>query len=104
MRIGVCYSTCSLEGCQVSQNIELKSTVHLPRTEFPMKADLPKREPTILDWWDRMNAYGAIRRARDGRKPYVLHDGPPYANGNIHLGQSLNKILKDFVVKSRSMM
>jgi isoleucyl-tRNA synthetase len=93
-----------LEGCQVSQNIELKSTVHLPKTDFPMKADLPKREPTILDWWDRVDAYGAIRRAREGRKPYVLHDGPPYANGNIHLGQSLNKILKDFVVKSRSMM
>jgi isoleucyl-tRNA synthetase len=69
-----------------------------------MKADLPKREPTILDWWDKVNAYAAIRAARVGRPPYVLHDGPPYANGNIHLGQSLNKILKDFVVKSRSMM
>jgi isoleucyl-tRNA synthetase len=88
----------------VSQNIELKSTVHLPKTDFPMKADLPKREPTILDWWDRVDAYGRIREARRGRPSYVLHDGPPYANGNIHLGQSLNKILKDFVVKSRSMM
>jgi isoleucyl-tRNA synthetase len=88
----------------VSQNIELKSTVHLPKTEFPMKADLPKREPTILEWWDRIDAYGKIREARKGRPVYVLHDGPPYANANIHLGQSLNKILKDFVVKSRSMM
>ena len=88
----------------MSQNIELKSTIHLPKTDFPMKADLPKREPTILDWWDRVDAYGLIRAARRGRTPYVLHDGPPYANGNIHLGQSLNKILKDFVVKSRSMM
>jgi isoleucyl-tRNA synthetase len=88
----------------VPQNIELKSTVHLPKTEFPMKADLPKREPTILDWWDRIDAYGLIRAARKGRPPYVLHDGPPYANASIHLGQSLNKILKDFVVKSRSMM
>ncbi len=88
----------------MSQNIELKSTVHLPKTDFPMKADLPKREPTILDWWDRIDAYGRIRAARRGRPPYILHDGPPYANGNIHLGQSLNKILKDFVVKSRSMM
>ncbi|HEX4823273.1 MAG TPA: isoleucine--tRNA ligase [Candidatus Polarisedimenticolaceae bacterium] len=92
------------EGCQVSQNIELKSTVHLPRTDFPMKADLPKREPTILDWWDRIDAYGKIRAARAGRAPYVLHDGPPYANASIHLGQALNKILKDFVVKSRSML
>jgi isoleucyl-tRNA synthetase len=88
----------------VSQNIELKSTLHLPKTDFPMKADLPKREPTILDWWDRVATYGAIRAARRGRPAYVLHDGPPYANASIHLGQALNKILKDFVVKSRSMM
>ena len=88
----------------MSQNIELKSTVHLPRTDFPMKADLPRREPTILDWWDKVDAYGAIRAARRGRPAYVLHDGPPYANNSIHLGQGLNKILKDFVVKSRSMM
>ncbi len=88
----------------MSQNIELKSTVHLPKTDFPMKADLPRREPTILEFWDRIDAYGAIRAARSGRPTYVLHDGPPYANANIHLGQALNKILKDFVVKSRSMM
>jgi len=88
----------------VSQNIELKSTVHLPVTDFPMKADLPKREPTILEWWDRIDAYGLIRAARRGRTPFILHDGPPYANASIHLGQSLNKILKDFIVKSRSMM
>ena len=88
----------------MSQNIELKSTLHLPKTDFPMKADLPKREPTILDWWDRVRTYGAIRAARSGGPVYVLHDGPPYANASIHLGQALNKILKDFVVKSRSMM
>jgi isoleucyl-tRNA synthetase len=88
----------------VSQNIELKSTVHLPKTDFPMKADLPKREPTILDWWDRIDAYGLIRNARRGRPTYVMHDGPPYANNSIHLGQGLNKILKDFVVKAHSMM
>jgi isoleucyl-tRNA synthetase len=69
-----------------------------------MKADLPRREPTILEWWDRIDAYGSIRAARAGRPSYVLHDGPPYANANIHLGQALNKILKDFVVKSRSML
>jgi isoleucyl-tRNA synthetase len=88
----------------VSQNIELKTTVHLPTTDFPMKADLPKREPTILDWWDRIDVYGLIRTARQGRRTYVMHDGPPYANNSIHLGQGLNKILKDFVVKAHSMM
>src|SRR5215831_12746865 len=100
----LCYSTRSPEDSQVSKNVELKSTIHLPRTEFPMKADLPRREPVILDWWDAIGAYGKVRAARTGRPAFVLHDGPPYANGNIHLGQSLNKILKDFVVKSRSMM
>ena len=69
-----------------------------------MKADLPRREPQILDWWDSVNAYRRIIEARRDRPTYVLHDGPPYANGSIHLGQALNKILKDFVVKSRSMM
>jgi isoleucyl-tRNA synthetase len=69
-----------------------------------MKANLPNREPDIQSWWETSDAYGAVRRAREGASPYVLHDGPPYANGHIHLGQSLNKILKDIVVKSRSMM
>lgn len=88
----------------MSREKELKSTVHLPQTEFPMKADLPRREPGILDWWERIDAYRRVREARTGLPVYVLHDGPPYANGNIHLGQALNKLLKDFVVKSRSMM
>ncbi len=87
----------------MSKNVELKSTVALPRTEFPMKANLPKKEPEILEWWDRTDAYRRVSDARLGSKTFVLHDGPPYANGNIHLGQALNKILKDFVVKSRSM-
>jgi isoleucyl-tRNA synthetase len=69
-----------------------------------MKANLPRREPEILDWWDEIDAYGRITEARSGKPTYVLHDGPPYANASIHLGQALNKILKDFVVKSRSMM
>jgi isoleucyl-tRNA synthetase len=88
----------------VSKNIELKSTINLPRTSFSMKANLPRREPEILDWWDGIDLYGQIRETREGLPTYVLHDGPPYANGHIHLGQALNKILKDFVVKSRSMM
>src|SRR5262245_55778222 len=69
-----------------------------------MKADLPRREPKLLEAWDRFDVYAAIRAARKGRPRFTLHDGPPYANGHIHLGQSLNKILKDVVVKSRTMM
>ncbi len=84
--------------------LDLKDTLNLPRTDFPMKADLPRREPDLLERWDRMDVYAAVRRARAGRPRFVLHDGPPYANGHIHLGQSLNKILKDIVVKSRTMM
>jgi isoleucyl-tRNA synthetase len=83
---------------------DYKNTLNLPRTDFPMKADLPRREPQILEQWDRRDVYAALRRARSGRPRFVLHDGPPYANGHIHLGQALNKILKDIVVKSRSMM
>jgi isoleucyl-tRNA synthetase len=83
---------------------DIKSTVNLPRTAFPMKADLPRREPRMLEAWDRFGVYAAIRKARAGRPRFVLHDGPPYANGHIHLGQTLNKILKDVVVKSRTML
>jgi isoleucyl-tRNA synthetase len=80
-----------------------KETLNLPRTTFPMKANLPATEPERLARWEAMDLYGAIRRAREGRPRFVLHDGPPYANGQIHLGHALNKILKDFVAKSRSM-
>ncbi|MQA28911.1 MAG: isoleucine--tRNA ligase [Luteitalea sp.] len=82
---------------------EWKETVNLPRTEFPMKASLPASEPQTLARWAAMNLYGRIRDARKGAPKFVLHDGPPYANGNIHMGTALNKILKDLVVKSRSM-
>jgi len=83
---------------------EIKATINLPRTDFSMKANLPQREPGQLDRWESMDLYGRIREARRGRPLFVLHDGPPYANGRIHLGQSLNKIIKDLIVKSRSMM
>ncbi len=82
---------------------EWKDTVNLPRTGFPMKANLPASEPVGLARWAAMGLYGQIRQSRHGRPKFVLHDGPPYANGNIHMGTALNKILKDFVVKSRSM-
>ncbi|MBI4168921.1 MAG: isoleucine--tRNA ligase [Acidobacteria bacterium] len=84
--------------------LDFKDTLNLPRTDFPMKGDLPRREPLLLGAWDRLDVYETIRRARRGRPRFTLHDGPPYANGHIHLGQALNKILKDIVVKSRTMM
>jgi isoleucyl-tRNA synthetase len=80
-----------------------KDTLNLPRTGFPMKANLPTSEPDALARWASMDLYGKIRAARRGAPRFVLHDGPPYANGQIHLGTALNKILKDFVVKSKTM-
>jgi isoleucyl-tRNA synthetase len=80
-----------------------KDTLNLPRTEFPMRGDLARREPEMLADWERIDLYGQIRAARRGAPRYVLHDGPPYANGNIHHGHVLNKLLKDLVVKSRTM-
>src|SRR5678810_633456 len=80
-----------------------KETLNLPRTDFPMKANLPVTEPQVLARWAAMDLYGKIQAKRRGAPKFVLHDGPPYANGQIHLGTALNKILKDFVVKSRSM-
>ena len=80
-----------------------KDTLNLPRTGFRMKASLPATEPEAIARWEEADLYGQIRRAREGAPKFVLHDGPPYANGRIHLGTALNKILKDFVVKSRTM-
>ena len=80
-----------------------KDTLNLPRTGFPMKANLQTAEPEMIAWWESIDLYGQIRGARAGAPKFVLHDGPPYANGQIHLGTALNKILKDLVVKSRSM-
>ena len=84
-------------------SVDLKKTVNLPKTDFPMKANLPNAEPETLAHWEETNLYGRIREARAGRPQYVLHDGPPYANGNIHLGTAFNKILKDFIVKSKTL-
>ncbi|MEZ5355986.1 MAG: isoleucine--tRNA ligase [Bryobacteraceae bacterium] len=82
---------------------DLKKTVNLPQTAFPMKANLAQTEPKLLERWRDTDLYGQIRRASAGRPRYVLHDGPPYANGNIHLGHAFNKTLKDFIVKSKTM-
>ncbi len=82
---------------------EWKDTCNLPRTPFAMKANLQTAEPAALARWEEMDLYGQLRRVRKGARTFVLHDGPPYANGELHLGTALNKILKDFVVKSRNM-
>jgi isoleucyl-tRNA synthetase len=82
---------------------ELKDTLNLPKTDFAMKANLPQNEPKRLEFWQKIGIYQRIREARKGAARYLLHDGPPYANGEIHLGHALNKSLKDFVVKSKTM-
>ncbi len=80
-----------------------KETLNLPKTDFPMRADLPKREPLIQDNWKEMDVYKKMIEARRGAPSFILHDGPPYANGDIHLGTALNKILKDIIIKYRTM-
>jgi len=85
------------------EKFDLKATINLPKTDFPMKANLPANEPKLLARWESMGLYDRIREARKGQPTYVLHDGPPYANGPIHLGHALNKCLKDFIVKSKTM-
>jgi isoleucyl-tRNA synthetase len=83
--------------------MDLKSTINLPKTGFPMKAGLPQNEPKMLARWEEQRIYDRIREVRKGAPTYVLHDGPPYANGPIHLGTAMNKCLKDFIVKSKNM-
>jgi isoleucyl-tRNA synthetase len=83
--------------------LELKATINLPKTAFPMKANLPQNEPKLLERWEQMGIYERIRAARRGAPRYILHDGPPYTSGPIHMGTALNKCLKDFIVKSKTM-
>ena len=83
--------------------MDYKSTLNLPKTDFPMKANLPQREPEMLARWAQDKLYERIQESRRGREQYILHDGPPYANGRIHIGHALNKILKDIIVKSKTM-
>jgi isoleucyl-tRNA synthetase len=88
----------------MAEDLDLKSTLNLPQTSFSMRAKLARLEPEMLRKWAEMDLYGMILRRRSGAPTFVLHDGPPYANGHIHLGTTMNKILKDFIVKSRAMM
>ncbi|MCG2635073.1 MAG: class I tRNA ligase family protein, partial [Gammaproteobacteria bacterium] len=83
---------------------DYKDTLNLPKTDFPMKANLPRREPDLLAHWQKIDLYGKLRALGRGRsKRFVLHDGPPYANGSIHIGHVVNKVLKDIIVKSKSL-
>jgi isoleucyl-tRNA synthetase len=83
--------------------MDYKDTLNLPKTQFPMKANLVKKEPEILKRWDEIGLYKLIRKSSKGKPIFILHDGPPYANGHIHMGTAFNKILKDIIVKSRQM-
>ncbi|HEX8511684.1 MAG TPA: class I tRNA ligase family protein, partial [Allosphingosinicella sp.] len=88
----------------MSEKPDYRSTVFLPKTDFPMKAGLAGKEPAILARWAEMGLYKRLREARSGRERFILHDGPPYANGDIHMGHAMNKILKDMVVRSQSLL
>jgi isoleucyl-tRNA synthetase len=79
------------------------ATLNLPQTDFPMRANLPKKEPEILQFWEENEIYEKVQEKNSGRERFILHDGPPYANGDIHLGHTLNKVLKDIIIKHRSM-
>ena len=80
-----------------------KEHINLPKTDFSMKANLPIKEPGLVEHWDKINLYKKLRERNRGNKKFVLHDGPPYANGNIHMGTALNKILKDIITKFHQM-
>ena len=82
---------------------DYKSTLNLPETAFPMRGDLAKREPAMLKKWEEQDLYQKIRKSREGCDMFVLHDGPPYANGSIHIGHAINKTLKDIIVKSKTL-
>jgi len=88
---------------RITRTVSYKDTLNLPKTDFPMRANLPEREPEMLASWAERDIYGRIRQLRHGADKFILHDGPPYANGDIHVGTALNKILKDVVVKHRTM-
>ena len=81
-----------------------RDTVFLPKTDFPMKAGLPQKEPGILARWQEQDLYNKLRDARRGREKFILHDGPPYANGDMHIGHALNHILKDMVVRTQTLL
>ena len=83
--------------------LDYNKTLNLPKTEFPMRAGLPQREPVALENWNKKDIYGKLQAKNAGKKPYILHDGPPFSNGDIHMGTAMNKVLKDFIIRYKSM-
>ena len=90
--------------CNMTEPVDYRDTVFLPKTDFPMKAGLPQKEPAILARWQEMDLYEELRNRRRGREKFILHDGPPYANGDMHIGHALNHILKDMVVRTQTLL
>ena len=88
----------------MTEPTDYKDTVFLPKTDFPMKAGLPQKEPGILARWNEQDLYAKMREARAGREKFILHDGPPYAYGDMHIGHALNHILKDMVCRTQSLL
>jgi isoleucyl-tRNA synthetase len=83
--------------------VDYRDTLLLPKTDLPMRASLPDKEPSFLEKWHKEKLFSRIREASKGREKFILHDGPPYANGNLHMGTALNKILKDVIVRSKQL-
>ena len=88
----------------MTEQRDYRSTVFLPKTDFPMKAGLPAKEPGILARWQEQGLYATLRAARAGREQFLFHDGPPYANGDMHIGHALNHTLKDMVVRTQTLL
>ena len=89
------------EACRrISPLMDYNKTINLPRTDFPMRAGLPAREPAMLERWEGMDLYHELLKKNEGRPRYALHDGPPFSNGALHMGHALNKSIKDFMVRS----
>ncbi len=86
----------------MEKKAEYRKTLNLPKTKFPMRANLREMEPRIQQFWDEIDLYQTVQRHTEGRPKYILHDGPPFSNGDIHLGQALNKVLKDIVIKYKT--
>ena len=88
----------------MTEQRDYRDTVFLPKTDFPMKAGLPQKEPGILARWEQDGLYQQVRQSRSGREKFILHDGPPYANGDMHIGHALNHVLKDMVVRTQTLL
>ena len=86
-----------------NNSIDYKKSLNLPNTNFPMKGNLANREPAMLEGWIKSDLYSQLRKHAEGRPTYILHDGPPYANGDLHIGHAVNKILKDMILKSKTL-